>query len=264
MDSIVLLKFLGHFALPPTSMVLGLVVAAILTLFGWRKVARAVAVLAVLESALLCLPPVADLLMEPLQNEARTAAAKAPACCYEAIVVLGGGVKPAVLPWQPAPDLGPAADRVWLAARLYRQGVAPKIIVSGGNILSQYGGVQAASSEAAAMIQFLADLGVPESAIINEGEAINTRDNIQRVRALVQDKQVALVTSAYHMPRAMQLAARGGLNAMAFPTDWGVPWPGRPYWENWMPTGEAQAVSGLAIWEYLALAFDYRAGGTTR
>ena len=37
MDSIVLLKFLGNAALPPTSMVLGLVVAVVLALFGWKK-----------------------------------------------------------------------------------------------------------------------------------------------------------------------------------------------------------------------------------
>lgn len=243
-------------------MVLGLVVAAILAGLGWKKVAWGVAIVAVLETAVLCLPPVGDLLIEPLQSEARAAAAKAPACCYEAIVVLGGGVKPAVYPWQPAPDLGPAADRVWLAAKLYHKGVAPRIIVSGGSILNEYGGVPASSSEAAAMTEFLTDLGVPASAIVSETQSINTRDNIQRVRELVQDKPVALVTSAYHMPRAMQLAARAGLNAMAFPTDWEATWPARAYWDNWMPTGAAQGASATAIWEYLALAFDYRAGST--
>jgi uncharacterized SAM-binding protein YcdF (DUF218 family) len=258
MDSIVLLKFLGRAALPPTSMVLGLVVAIVLALLGWKKVARVVAGLAVLQAALLAMPPVADLLIEPLQNEARAAAAKAPPCCYEAIVVLGGGVTPAVPPWRPVPDLGSAANRVWHAARLYRQGLAPKVIVSGGNLLGEYGGVHPASTEAAAMTQLLTDLGVPESAIVAEGQAINTRDNVRRVHALVQDTAVALVTSAYHMPRAMRLAARDGLNAMAFPTDWKAPWPARPYWENWLPSVEAQEVSAIAIWEYLALAFDYR------
>lgn len=29
------------------------------------------------------------------------------------------------------------------------------------------------------MIQFLTDLGVPESAVVSEAKAINTRDNIQ-------------------------------------------------------------------------------------
>lgn len=258
MVSIVLLKFLASAALPPTSMVLGLVVAGIVALLGWRKVAQVVAGLAVLQAAVLCLPPVADLLMDPLQNEARAAAAKAPPCCYEAIVVLGGGIRPAIPPWQPDPDLQDSADRMWHAARLYRRGLAPKIIVSGGDILGQYGGVPTASTEAGAMTQFLTDLGVPPSAIVSEAQALNTRDNIERVRALVQDKPVALVTSAYHMPRAMRLSARYDLNAVAFPTDWQTSWSTRPLWHNWLPTGEAQAVSATALWEYLALAFDYR------
>jgi len=258
MDWIVLLKFLGNAALPPTSMVLGLVIAAVVALLGWKKVARIVAALSVLQAALLSLPPVADLLIAPLQNEARAAAAKASPCCYEAIVVLGGGIRPAMPPELPDPDLPASSDRMWQAARLYRRGLAPKIIVSGGDILGQYGGAPTASTEAGAMTQFLTDLGVPGSAIVSEAEALNTRDNIKRVHAMVQDKPVALVTSAYHMPRAMRLAARYGLNAMAFPTDWETTWETRPIWHNWLPTQEAQAVSATAIWEYLALAFDYR------
>jgi uncharacterized SAM-binding protein YcdF (DUF218 family) len=262
MDTIALLKFLGRAALPPTSMVLGLVLAVALALAGFRKAARAVAVLAVLQTALLSLPAVGDLLMAPLERQARDLGARAPACCYEAIVVLGGGVRPAVPPWQPDPDLGSAADRVWMAARLYRQGVAPMVIVSGGDILARYGGVPS-STEAAAMARFLNDLGVPEPAIVAEARSINTADNIRQVRAIVGDKPVALVTSGYHMPRAMRLAARGGLNAMAFPTDWQAPWEARPYWDNWLPTSDAEAASSIALWEYLALAFDYR-GITTK
>jgi uncharacterized SAM-binding protein YcdF (DUF218 family) len=258
MDSIILLKFLGSAALPPTSMALGLVVAGGMALLGWKKVARSMAGLAVLEAALLSLPPVADLLIDPLQNEARAAAAKAPPCCYEAIVVLGGGIRPAISPWLPDPDLQASADRMWQAARLYRRGLAPKIIVSGGDILDQFGGVPTASTEAGAMTQFLTDLEVPPAAIVSEEQSLNTRDNIQLVRTLVQDKPVALVTSAYHMPRAMRLAARNGLNALAFPTDWETSWATRPIWLNWLPTGQAQAVSATAIWEYVALAFDYR------
>jgi uncharacterized SAM-binding protein YcdF (DUF218 family) len=257
MDSFVLLKFLGRAALPPASMVLGLLLAGLLALLGRRKLARAVAVLAVLETALLSLPPVADFLMAPLENQARAAAQKAAPCCYDAIVVLGGGITPAIPPWVPDPDLGPAADRLWHAARLYKRGVAPKVIVSGGNPLARYGGVPA-STEAVAMTQFLTDLGVPASAIVSEDQSVNTNENIRLVRALVQDKPVALVTSSTHMPRAMRLAVRNKLNAAAFPTDWQPPWQARAPWDNWMPNTGALDASGHAIWEYLALAFDYR------
>jgi uncharacterized SAM-binding protein YcdF (DUF218 family) len=161
--------------------------------------------------------------------------------------VLGGGIRPAVPAWEPAPDLQASADRLWHSARLYRQELAPKVIISGSDILGQYSGVPTATTEAGAMTQFLTDLGVPPSAIVSEARSLNTRDNIQLVRAMVQDKPVALVTSAYHMARAMRLAERYKLNAMAFPTDWEQSWATRPIWHNWLPTGEAQAVSATAI-----------------
>jgi uncharacterized SAM-binding protein YcdF (DUF218 family) len=257
MDPIILLKFLGILALPPASLALGLAVAGLLALLRLRRLARAVAVLAVVENILITLPPVSDLLIKPLEDEARAAAANASPCCYEAIVVLGGGIRPAVPPWLPDPDLQAAADRMWLGARLYRQGLAPKVIVSGGNILADHGGVPA-STEAEAMKRFLMDLGVPGEAIVSESRSVNTRDNIAFVRAMVQDKPVAMVTSAYHMPRALRIARRGRLNVAAFPTDWHAPWQARPYWDNWLPTNYAQNISATAIWEYLALAFDYR------
>jgi uncharacterized SAM-binding protein YcdF (DUF218 family) len=257
MDSFVLLKFLGRAALPPASMVAGLLLALLLALLGRRKLAWGVAVLAVLETAVLSLPAISDALMAPLEGRARAAAAKAAPCCYEAIVVLGGGIAPAIPPWLPDPDLNSAADRLWYAARLYRRGVAPKVIVSGGDPLARYGGVPSVT-EAVAMTRFLIDLGVPESAIVSEARSNNTRENIRLVRALVQDKPVALVTSGYHMPRALQLAERDNLNAAAFPTDWRAPWQARAYWDNWMPTSDAQDNSARALWEYLALAFDYR------
>lgn len=243
--------------MPPASLVLGLVVAGFLALLRFRRLARLLALLAVAENVLVALPPVSDLLIEPLESAARVAAAKAASCCYDAIVVLGGGIRPAIPPWLPDPDLGSAVDRVWLGAQLYRKGVAPKVIVSGGKIMADHGGVPA-KTEAEAMKRLLMDLGVPEEAIVSEARSVNTRDNIAFVRAIMQDKPIALITSAYHMPRALRLAVRGKLNAVAFPTDWHAPWQARPYWENWLPTNEAQSTSALAIWEYLALAFDYR------
>ena len=59
-------------------------------------------------------------------------AASAPRDGYAAILLLGGvGTPPAEGSSQDI-ELSNAAGRVWLAARLYRAGLAPRIIVSGG------------------------------------------------------------------------------------------------------------------------------------
>jgi uncharacterized SAM-binding protein YcdF (DUF218 family) len=105
---------------------------------------------------------------------------------------------------------------------------------------------------------FLLDLGVPGEAITNEGKALNTIENIRNVRAIVGDGRVALVTSAFHMPRALQLAARAGLRAAAFPTDYQAVTENRLPWENWLPSVEGLRMSTAALKEIVALLFDFR------
>ncbi len=89
----------------------------------------------------------------------------------QAIVLLGGGIRPGERTGQ-MPDLLDAADRVWLAARLYKAGKAPQVLVSGGSDRAVY-----ATSEAQAMRELLLDMGVPDAALVHEGDSRNTREN---------------------------------------------------------------------------------------
>jgi uncharacterized SAM-binding protein YcdF (DUF218 family) len=256
MDPFTVLKFLTQFAMPPASMAAGLLMGGVLVMVRLRRFAMLVVVLAIAETLVMSFPPVADALLEPLQDKARTAAAQAPACCYDAIVVLGGGMTPAAPPFLMEPDLSDGADRIWYAAQLYHRGVARRIIVSGGSFVEQRGGP--ATSEAEAMRRFLIDLGVPSEAIVSEGNSLNTLENIRNVRQMVGDARVALVTSAYHMPRALKIARRGNLNVGAFPTDWRLPPEARPSWENWVPSIAAMAWSSISLREHIALLLDRR------
>ena len=80
-------------------------------------------------------------------------------------------------------------------------------------------------SEARNMRLFLEDLGVPASAIIEEGGSVNTAENAQRIASLLKAANVdsiMLVTSALHMPRARNLFAKAGLNVIPAPTDFEV------------------------------------------
>lgn len=90
-----------------------------------------------------------------------------------AIVVLGGGVgKPAG--FSEYPELFVASDRVWHAARLWKLGKAPKIVVSG-------------NSERVADLPFLLDLGIPEGSILVDDKSGNTEENARFVQELLAD-----------------------------------------------------------------------------
>ena len=256
MDTFAFLKIAALLLTPPASLAAGALVALVLAAFRLRRLALLALVLAVGHVVILSVPLVSDVLMGSLERRTRAAEAAAPACCYDAIVVLGGGVGPAYPPELPDPHLNEGADRVWHAARLWKRGLAPRIIVSGGSFLAQHGGPPA--TEADAMRMFLVDLGVPADAITDEGKALNTIENIRNVRAIVGKGRIALVTSAYHMPRALQLAARAGLNAGAFPTDYQVVPASRLPWDEWLPSIGGLSQSNLALREIVALNLDYR------
>jgi uncharacterized SAM-binding protein YcdF (DUF218 family) len=119
----------------------------------------------------------------------------------DAIVILGAAV------W---PGGGPSlilADRVKRAADLYHQGVAPKIICTGG--IGTY-----PPAEADVERRLLLEMGVPDSAIILETATTSTAEQARAIKAICDQqgfKSIALVTSFYHEKRATQLFRRAGI-----------------------------------------------------
>lgn len=135
----------------------------------------------------------------------------------DAIVVLGGGTKPAFPP-RPAVDVGEGGDRVLYGAQLYREGKAPLVIASGGRVDWRGGG----PSESADMAEILKSVGVPSSAILQDATSLNTYQNAVNVRQIMKQRgirRVLLVTSAIHMPRSLQIFRRQGIEVIPAPTD---------------------------------------------
>ena len=240
-NGFIVLKLLSHLMLPPASLALGWLVGAVVGLGGFRRVGLAIALLSALETLVLSVPPVSAALVAPLQQYARAEGARALPCCYLAIVVLGGGGND---------------SSVLHGAHLYKTGIADRIIVSGGDLAADAGSTK---SEAQYMKHLLVLLGVPAKAVTVEGASRNTAENVANVREIIGDEPVALVTQAYHMKRAMQLARRGALKAYAFPTDFAPAAGQQPVWDSWLPTIEALRVSVASLWEYLGITFDFRA-----
>jgi uncharacterized SAM-binding protein YcdF (DUF218 family) len=135
-----------------------------------------------------------------------------------AIIVLGGGTKPA-LPPRPWVDVSEAGDRILHGSRLYLQQKAPWLILSGGRIRWKDGG----PSESEDMAEIAKAMGVPKTAILQDPSSLNTYENAVNVGKILEDKKikgtVLLVTSAIHMPRSLLIFKRQGIDTIAAPTD---------------------------------------------
>jgi uncharacterized SAM-binding protein YcdF (DUF218 family) len=115
-----------------------------------------------------------------------------PAASSDAIVVFAGGVG----------ESGRAGvgvqERIAKAVDLFRDGVAPRMIISSGFVFTL--------KEAEMMKAIAVDNGVPADAILLEERASNTYENVEFTRRMLNDtgwRRIALVSSPYHMRRAM-------------------------------------------------------------
>jgi uncharacterized SAM-binding protein YcdF (DUF218 family) len=111
-----------------------------------------------------------------------------------------------------------SGDRLLYAAKLYQEGVAPILILTGGRI-QWYGGE---SSEAESMATILELMGVPRQAMILESKSLNTYENAIYTKEILKQrniKNILLVTSATHMPRSLAIFQKQGIKAIPAPAD---------------------------------------------
>jgi uncharacterized SAM-binding protein YcdF (DUF218 family) len=166
-----------------------------------------------------------------------------------AIVLLGGGIAPPAMGFE-YPNMNQAADRIWHAARLYRAGKAPLVVPSGGS-----GAMGEGTSEALAMQQLLLEWGIPASAMLLEDSSRNTAENARFSAKLLRERgirEVVLVTSALHMPRALPLFEAQGLKVHPAAADHeGRQTAHWPWWQRWLPESGALDGSARAIKEWV-------------
>ncbi|MGV3623705.1 MAG: YdcF family protein [Archangium sp.] len=111
----------------------------------------------------------------------------------DAIVVLGARVQP---DGSPSPTLKARAEH---AAELFNNGLAPKLIFSGG--VGDFG-----KSEASVARDVVVKLGVPSEACVLEEDSHSTKQNAQfTARLLPRNSSVIIVTDPSHLPRAKRL-----------------------------------------------------------
>lgn len=179
----------------------------------------------------------------------------------DGIIVLGGAINPQISAARGAAALNEAAERITATVTLARRYPNARIIFSGGNNALLFdGGVEAVI----AVNEFEA-LGIARNRITAEEQSRNTIENAVFSRLIAQPKpneRWLLVTSAYHMPRAMAAFRAAGFAVQAYPVDWrtqGIIDATRPF----ASLSDGLGRTDTAIHEWFGL-LAYRLSGKTR
>jgi uncharacterized SAM-binding protein YcdF (DUF218 family) len=159
----------------------------------------------------------------------------------DVIVVFGARV---YADGRPSPAL---RDRVDTAARLYREGLAPRVLVSGG-------AGDGAVHETVAMRNLLVAQGVPARAVVRDEGGVDSRSTVRASVALCRAEgwcRVLAVSHGYHLARVKMTYERAGLHTVYT-----------------VPSGNSLGLSRVrfmarevaALWFYYATALPRREG----
>jgi uncharacterized SAM-binding protein YcdF (DUF218 family) len=215
----VLSKTLGVLLLPTNLLIVLAVIGALLTATRFALIGRRVVITASVLLAIAAFSPLGNLLLYPLENRFPqwSAAQGAP----DGIVVLGGPIDPDLSVAHNAPVIRAAPDRIVAAAALALKYPNAKIVFSGGSA-SLISNEAREADYAAAVFE---SLGVDKARLIMDRASRNTYENAQFSRQLAAPKpgeRWLLVTSAFHMPRAVGLFRKVGFAVEPCPVDWHV------------------------------------------
>ena len=100
-------------------------------------------------------------------------------------------------------------QRMTAAAALYHAGKVHHLLVSGDNHIASY-------DEATDMRDALVAAGVPTNAITCDYAGFRTLDSVLRANLVFGLSRFTIITEEFHCPRALWIARRHGLDAVAF------------------------------------------------
>jgi len=234
-------KILSALILPPTSLIL----LGLLGIYLSRKhpkFGRALAVLSLTTLLILSLPITGNALLRSLETAPSITEAQLKG--IQAIVILGGGKN------NNAPEYGGidtvskwTLERLRYGAQLQQETVKP-ILVTGG---APYGG----RPEADAMAEILKQSFHAKTVWVEDKSNDTTENAAYSAKILKQHgiTNIALVSQAWHLPRAKTLFEKQGLTVTLAGT--GYTTGENQTISQWLPDASALVKSSISIKEYL-------------
>jgi len=176
---------------------------AFLLVLKKKKLGKTLIISGILLYYFFSITPIGNLLLSPLENKYSFLKIEDMDKADKAVLLLGGKEADVL-----------RGSEVLRISHLRNQDI--KIIISGTDPLLP------TSEEALAVKQFFASRGLNEENIIIEGKSRTTWENIRNVKEIVGENPFFLVTSAYHMERAIREFEKVMANPISVPTDFKI------------------------------------------
>jgi len=251
-------KVLWFFLQPLNLSILLVLGGLVLAVAGSRRLSFAATLIAFLILAASAWTSLGAMLLHPLED--RFARPVAMPEHVDGIIVLGGGLEGAINLRRGGYEMNGGGDRFVEAAVLARKYPQARVLVTGGMgtlLLEGEGDADTAP-------RLLAALGVSPDRLILENQSRNTAENAAFSKELVKPasgETWLLITSAFHMPRAVGLFRKVGFPVVPWPADYRTSGgEGIGLWRD----NEVDALQNttVALREWIGLA-AYRLSGRT-
>lgn len=250
-------KLLGWIVMPSNALIILAFLTALPLDRGrpWRRRLRLIAPTILLAVAVL---PIADLMIRPLEN--RFVRPEPMPARVDGIIVLGGSLRPELSKEYDEANTNDANERLHAGLRLALRYPEARLVFTGGTANPW----RTDTREAQVVERWYREAGLPAGRLTLEDRSRNTFENAAFTRELVRPRPGEtwlLVTSAYHMPRSMDVfRAEGWQGLIAWPVDYRSDLSLK--WSPLVMASEKLANLDLAAHEWAGLVY-YRLRGWT-
>lgn len=175
---------------------------------------------------------------------------------YDVVIVLSGMVN-LWLSKEDRIEFTESVDRILAGISLIKQGIGDKLLISGGSgsLFDQ------SFSEAEVLKKFAMEFGLSADQILVEGTSRNTYENAVNSARLIKShdyQHVLLITSAFHIPRALAAFHKQGIFPDTYPVDFYATDRITPF--SFIPSADSLIEIELVIHEWVGMIM-YRLQG---
>jgi uncharacterized SAM-binding protein YcdF (DUF218 family) len=252
-------KLFWFVAQPTNALVLLGLFAALLMFTRFLRPARWLALTSALGLIAAGFSPLPYALMRPLEDRFARPDISAG---FDGMIVLGGAIGSS----RGLPSLNDAAARMTDSATLALSHPGAMLAFTGGDAgLLEGPGAGEARTEAEAAAAFFTGLRIAPARLILEDRSRNTHENAIFLKPLLPEKPGArwlLITSAWHMPRAVGVFRQAGIAVIPYPVDYTTQGTARDFRQLNRSFSFGLQLTDLAVKEWIGLV-AYRLAGYT-